>query len=120
MNQIVLMGIMVFAAFLGASGQIFLKRASDILELSIQSIVSNWWLYGFVICYGAAVVLQLIAYKAGGRVSIIYPVISLSYAFSAFLAWKFLGEAVSIYSVIGIVIILAGVSLIGYGASIGS
>lgn len=118
MNQIILMVLMVFAAFLGAGGQIFLKKATDTIQLTIQSILTTWPLYGFIFCYGTAVILQMVAYKAGGRVSIIYPVISLSYAFSAFLAWKYLGESVSVYSISGIIIILVGVSFIGYGASV--
>lgn len=111
MSQLLLMGVMVFAAFLGAVGQIFLKNASG-----QQTLITNWYLYGFVATYGIAVIIQTLVYRAGGKVSIIYPVIALSYVFASFLAWKFLGESISGWTIGGTAIIIIGVGMIGYGA----
>lgn len=41
----------------------------------------------------------------------------MSYGFSAILAWKFLGEAVSGWTIAGIITITFGVALIGWGAA---
>lgn len=117
MNQLVLMAAMVVAAAFGATGQIMLNKGSQILKISPIGILSNPYLYAFAFFYGMGVIINLGAYKLGGRVSIIYPVISLSYIFASFLAWKFLGETINGWTWLGTVIIVAGVGLIGYGAT---
>jgi len=117
-SQIALMAVMVLAAILGSVGQIFLSRGST-GNLTVFGLITNGYLWGFVATYGCAVIVQMFVYRAGGKVALIYPVISLSYIFAAFLAWKFLGEPVSAWTWAGAIIIVVGVSLIGYGASIG-
>ena len=116
MNQLVLMSVMVVAAVLGAGGQIMLKKATDILQLTPKGLLSNWYLWGFVVLYGLAVLINVGAYRFGGKVQLLYPVISLSYICAAFFAWKFLGESVSGWTWFGTVVIIFGVSIIGYGA----
>lgn len=115
MNPLILILIMAVAAMFGAAGQIMLKKGAE--SLTLTSIAANWPLAAFAALYGAAVLLNILAYRLGGRVSILYPVISLSYAFAAFLSWKFLGEHISIWTIIGTATIIIGVSIIGYGAT---
>ncbi len=115
MNQLPIMGLMIVAAFLGSIGQIALRKASDKLVLTFPALATNWWLYLFILTYGLAVIINIVGYKLGGRVAIIYPVIALSYIFSALLAWKYLGEQVNGWIILGSVTIILGVALIGYG-----
>jgi len=117
MNQLVIMGAMVVAAFFGACGQIMLNKGSKILELSLLALITNWYLWGFAFFYGLGVIINIAGYKFGGKVSVIYPVISLSYIFAAFLAWKFLGESINSWTWGGTVIIMLGVAVIGFGAT---
>lgn len=117
MNQLPIMAVMAFAAFLGAVGQIMLKLASDKALTSIKAILTNWPLYVFVLVYGAAVLINIWAYKVGGRTSIIYPTIALSYVFASFIAWKWLGESINGWVWFGTIIIIAGVGVIGYGST---
>lgn len=116
MNQIFLMLSMALAAVFGAGGQIMLKKATDIMQFSPIALATNKWLWGFAILYGLGVIINIGAYKLGGKVQLLYPMISLSYICAAFFAWKFLGEAVSGWTWAGSVVIVIGVSLIGYGA----
>lgn len=116
MNQMVLMAAMGFAAVLGAGGQIMLKKASDVLKLSPMALVTNWYLWGFALLYGIGVIINIGAYRLGGKVQLLYPMISLSYICAAFFAWKFLGETVSGWTWAGTAIIILGVSMIGYGS----
>jgi len=118
MNQLLLMGAMAIAAVLGAGGQIFLKKATDILQLTPKGLLLNGFLWGFILLYGLAVVINIIAYRLGGKVQLLYPVISLSYLCAAFFAWRFLGESVSAWTWAGSVVIVLGVSLIGIGATV--
>lgn len=106
------MGAMAFAALLGGGAQVMLKRGS-----ALPIALNNAWLWGFVACYGIAVIINLVAYRLGGHVGTLYPVVALSYAFALFFAWKFLGEPVTGLSIAGVICIIAGIGLIGWGAS---
>ena len=114
---IILIGAMGFASLLGAGGQIALNLASESFAPSVKGIILNGWLWAFALLYGVGVIINIYAYKLGGKVSILYPVISLSYIFAAILAWKFLGEPFNWFTVAGCCVIIAGVGLIGYGAN---
>jgi drug/metabolite transporter (DMT)-like permease len=118
MNQLIVMGAMAGAAFLGAIGQIMLRLASDKFRLSVSGLLANWPLYIFVATYGVAVLINIWAYKAGGKVAVIYPVIALSYIFAALIAWKFLGEPMTAWTWAGSIVIVAGVGMIGYGVTV--
>ena len=115
MNQLYLMLAMGFAAILGAGGQIFLKKATDVMQFTPVALATNWYLWGFALLYGVGVIINIGAYKLGGKVQLLYPMISLSYICAAFFAWKFLGETVGGWTWIGTTVIILGVSLIGYG-----
>ena len=107
--------VMAVAAILGSFGQILLKVVSG---TPFKSMLVDWRTYGFAACYGFAVLLNIVVYRAGMRIAVAYPMIALSYVFSAVLAWWLLGEQVNGWIVTGIVVIVVGVSLIGYGASL--
>lgn len=110
---------MIIAALTGSIGQIMLKLASEKFNLNnISGTLTNWPLYFFAMTYGIAVLINIWAYKAGGKVAIIYPVIALSYIFAALLAWKFLGEPITGWTIAGSLVIIFGVGLIGYGTTI--
>lgn len=105
-----LIGAMAFAALLGATGQILLKIGSG--KQLLQMIP---WLAGFATLYGVAVLINIWAYKAGGKVTFVYPLISLSYIFSAVFAWKFLGEPITWTMAGGIALIMLGITLVIVG-----
>jgi drug/metabolite transporter (DMT)-like permease len=112
MNQIIVVVAMAFAALLGAFGQYFMKKAS-----SVPLMQALGWLFLFAGCYGVGVIINYIVYRAGAKISIAYPIISLSYIFSAIIAWKFLGEQITGTSIAGMIVITLGVAMIGWGAA---
>lgn len=112
MNQGILMAAMAFAAVCGGLGQVMMKRASSV---SLMNAIP--FFAAFAGLYGAGVVINYLVYRAGGSVSILYPVISLSYVAAAIFAWKMLDEPVSRMTVAGIGVIIVGIGLIGFGAS---
>jgi drug/metabolite transporter (DMT)-like permease len=109
---------MIIAAILGSVGQIFLRMASVNMVLSVKGLLVNWPLYGFGLTYGSAVLLNIWAYRAGGKVSMVYSLVALSYIFTALLAWKLLDEPMNEWILIGSLVIIAGVGLMQYGASV--
>ena len=117
MNQLTIMGVMVIAAALGAIGQLMLRLSADKFQLTMTGLLMNWPLYVFVATYGIAVLINIWAYKAGGKVAVIYPVIALSYVFASLLAWKYVGEPLTGWTLTGTLIIIIGVGVIGYGVT---
>lgn len=103
---------MAFAALLGACGQLLLKTGSG--KPLMQMIP---WLIGFATVYGIAVLINLWAYRVGGKVTLLYPIISLSYIFTALLAWKILGEQLSAATIVGTIVVVIGVAIITLGAA---
>ena len=70
-------------------------------------------LAGFVF-YGAGALIMIIAYKFG-KLSILQPMLSLNYVLSILLAALVLHEAITLYKVIGVIIITCGVVMIAGG-----
>lgn len=114
MSQLIFVIAMAFAAVLGATGQLALKKVSDV-PLGLMPF--SWYTWLFILTYGAAVMINLAVYKFGAKIALTYPIIALSYGFAAILAWKFLGEAISGWTIAGIITITLGVALIGWGAA---
>jgi drug/metabolite transporter (DMT)-like permease len=111
MSPLVLMSAMVIAAACGGLGQVMMQRASAV------PLLQAWpFFIAFAGLYGVGVIINYGVYRLGGRVSVMYPIISLSYVAATFFAWKLLGEPVSGWSVAGICCIIVGVSLVGWGA----
>ena len=67
--------------------------------------------FGF---YGLGALIMLIAYKFGS-LSVIQPFLSLNYVLSIIFGYFFLNEVITLNKVIGILIIMIGVTLIAGG-----
>lgn len=64
--------------------------------------------------YGAGALIMIIAYKFG-KLSVLQPMLSLNYVLSIVLAALVLHEAVTLYKVIGVIVITCGVIMIAGG-----
>ncbi|WP_314113082.1 EamA family transporter [uncultured Solobacterium sp.] len=78
---------------------------------AMQGLV--FMLVGFVF-YGAGALIMIIAYKFG-KLSVLQPMLSLNYVLSILLAAFVLREAITLYKVIGVIIITCGVITIAGG-----
>lgn len=86
-------------------GQLLWKLSSD----------GNIWLllFGFGL-YGLGALVMLIAYKFGS-LSVIQPFLSLNYVLSIIFGYFFLNEVITLNKIIGIIVIMVGVTLIAGG-----
>jgi len=64
--------------------------------------------------YGAGALIMIVAYKFG-KLSVLQPMLSLNYVLSILLAVFVLHEAITLYKVIGVIIITCGVIMIAGG-----
>lgn len=95
--------LMLCSSCFTATGQLLwkLSNASDIPLV----------LAGFFV-YGLGALFMIIALKHGS-LSILHPMLSFGYALAVILGFLFLNEAVSLTKILGIMIIMFGVTLIG-------
>lgn len=97
--------LMVASSVLACGGQLLWKLAAD---GGLLKVVAGFALYAL----GALV--MLIAYRHG-ELSVLQPILGLSYVLSLLLGAVWLGEAVSWGRIIGVTLVVVGVALIAGG-----
>ncbi len=105
----------VFASILGAIGQVFFKIGSKafdggLLQIFIAFLTNKFLFFGLVL-YGISTLIYVTTLRHVS-LSIAYPTIATSYITVVFLSHFFLGESLSIYKILGSVIILIGVCVL--------
>ena len=107
--------VVVFAAIFGSFGPIFLKKGSKEFTLNITKILKNRYLILGLSIYAVSSIIFIIALK-GGEVSVLYPLVSITYICVSFLSVKYLNEKMDVYKWIGIALIVLGVAFVGIGS----
>jgi drug/metabolite transporter (DMT)-like permease len=113
-TQLWAVGLVFLAVIVGSFGPIFLKRSSKTFSLNPFKILKNYNLMIGVLFYAFGSVCFIPALK-GGELSVLYPIVSLSYIFVAIYSRILLKEKMNVYKLLGIMAILIGISLIGVG-----
>ena len=108
-------GLVVLASIVAALGPIYLKRGSKKFKLNIRALIKNYELIAGIAFYAASTVLFIPALK-GGELSVLYPLVSLTYIWVSFLSVKMLNEKMNKFKWLGILLIIIGVSFIGFGS----
>ena len=107
--------LVFFTTFLTSSAQILWKKGSANLTFDVLSIITNYYLIMGIVLYVIGGALIIIAFR-GGEVSVLYPIIATSYIWVSLLSAKFLGEVMNIFKWIGVLTIIGGIILIGFGS----
>jgi len=102
----------VLASGIGAFGAVLLKKGSGKFSSKIREIVKNRSILAGVILYGISSIIFVYALKSG-ELSILYPVVSTTYIWTALLSSRFLSEKINRFKWIGIALIILGVCIIG-------
>jgi uncharacterized membrane protein len=107
--------LVVCATVIGSFGPILLKKASAKKLSKLSSLMSNYHLFVGVSFYAVGTLLFIPALK-GGDLSVLYPLVSLTYIWVSILSVKFLGEKMNKFKWAGIGLIIVGVAFIGLGS----
>lgn len=99
------MVLIIISAVLTSTGQLFWK-------LGIHNFI--YICAGFLL-YGFGAVLMIISFKFG-EISVLHPMLSISYILSLILGNLVLGEAINTKKVIGIIFIICGTIFLGLSA----
>ena len=106
----------IFTTLLTSVGQILYKKGADALEFTIPGMLHNAPLLVGLVVYAVAGILIIISFR-GGEVSVLYPIIATSYIWVSFLSMYFLGESMNTWKWAGVITIVGGMAMIGYGSS---
>ncbi len=108
--------ILVFT-LLSAAAQVLLKFGTVELKLhpTLAGLLTNFPLIGGMALYAVGAALMVLALRHG-ELSVLYPLISLSYVWVAILSVLVLGEVMNPYKIGGICAIMAGVGVLGLGS----
>jgi multidrug transporter EmrE-like cation transporter len=97
----------------GAAAQILFKLGLGIMpQASPLAVLANRPLMTGLVLYGASTILLVLALREG-ELSLLYPVISLTYAWVTLLSIVLLDEKLDKLKAAGVVVIIAGVALLG-------
>ena len=116
-------GLVIFASIVGSIGPILLKKATAKLTREsftsipalLKSTLGNIQLVFGLGFYGASFIIYLFALK-GADLSVIFPLVSLSYVWVSFLSIRYLNERMTALKWSGVLLIVAGAILVGLGS----
>ncbi len=111
------MGLVFICTILGAAAQILIKKGVDHMDaLSLTQAVQNVPLIAGYFLYGINTLLLMLALR-DGELSMLYPIIALSYVWVTMLSSYFFKEEIKLPKIIGIMIVVGGVTILGKATS---
>jgi len=112
MTELWAIGLTLLSVCIGAMAPILLKKGAAEFKLHPIAILKNKNFIFGTFLYVAATIVYIPALR-GGELSVLFPIISLSYASVALLSVYFLNERMNWIKWAGIISVIVGVSLIG-------
>ena len=103
------MVLLVVATVIGSLGSLYLKKASD--KIGPKDWFRNFnFLFGGA-AFGLAMFIYLLVLREE-KVSIVYPIASMSYIWTSIFSVKYLGESMGRWKVAGLALIIMGIILL--------
>ena len=106
--------VLVFLCTLfGVGAQFLIKTSANSLDtLTLQTLLANYHLWGGLALYGISTGLLILALR-DGELSLLYPVISLTYVWVTILSVTVFNESMGIHKIVGVAVIVMGVGMLG-------
>ena len=101
---------------IGAAAQVFFKLGATAIArpTPVQILTNPSLLLGYAL-YGVSTMLLVLALRKG-QLSLLYPVIALTYVWVTLLSMMIFHETLNLYKAIGLAVIVAGVAVLGKDA----
>jgi uncharacterized membrane protein len=112
-QSMVLVGI---ASFVGSFGALYLKTGAAKLNLGLRYLILNGRLLLGVTLFATSSLAYVVALRQG-ELSVLYPLVSLGYIWTLLWSALFLKERVTRNKLFGLLLIVLGIVLIGFGKS---
>jgi drug/metabolite transporter (DMT)-like permease len=101
-------------SFIGSLGAVGLKAGAKHVEMNLRALLTNWKLALGLTLYLVSTVF-FVKGIAHGEISILFPLVSLGYIWTAIWSKLFFGEEFTRAKFFGLGLILAGCVLLGLG-----
>jgi drug/metabolite transporter (DMT)-like permease len=108
------MAWVLLGSFIGSFGAVLLKAGARHVKLNLVALLKNWRLAAGVGAYVLSSVFFVLGLR-NGELSILYPMVSLSYIWTVFWSKTFFGEKLTSAKFYALGLILFGVALLGMG-----
>jgi multidrug transporter EmrE-like cation transporter len=102
------------SSFIGSIGAAFLKSGAGRLQLSVQSLATNWRLATGVFAFLVSSVFYVMALDHG-ELSVLYPMVSLGYLWTMVWSRFIFHEPLTKFKFVGLGLILSGIVFLGMG-----
>jgi multidrug transporter EmrE-like cation transporter len=100
---------------LGAAAQMLMKIGlSHVSRPGLMGYITSVPLFGGYCLYGLNTVLMVFALR-DGELSILYPIIALTYVWVTILSVIFFHETLNLFKLVGIAVVVTGVAVMGRG-----
>jgi multidrug transporter EmrE-like cation transporter len=108
-------GLVFCCTILGAAAQVLMKTgANHMTQPGLIGMATNLPLMAGYCLYGFSTLLLVLALR-DGELSLLYPVIALTYVWVTVLSFAIFHDAVNPWKLTGIVLIVSGVAVLGKG-----
>lgn len=104
--------INLFAAIIGACGQYLYKVGAA--RLKDVPIYQNWQVILGMILFTLVMVLFIIAFRMGGRMSVVYPMYATTFLWGSLMGILIDKEPWNPIQLIGVVLVMVGISVVAY------
>ena len=106
--------LVLLCTLTGAAAQILMKLGMEHFEPNLWAIATNLRLMSGYALYGLNTLLLVLALR-DGELSMLYPIIALTYVWVTLLSYTLLNETPHLQKNLGIATIIAGVAVLGGG-----
>lgn len=108
-------GLVFLCTVFGCAAQYLIKTSANAMtEITVPGLLTNLPLWAGLALYGISTGLLILALR-DGELSLLYPVISLTYVWVTVISVLVFHESLNPFKVAGVVIICLGVALLGVG-----
>ncbi len=105
--------LLVFACtILGSAAQLLIKTGMSHFSPHLSALLTNLPLIAGYTLYGINTLMMVLALK-NGEMSLLYPIIALTYVWTTLLSYTLLKEPSNMYKDVGILTIVLGVAVMG-------
>jgi len=106
---------MLVASILGAAGQYLYKAGTDRAPGEGVSYLASPWILAGMACYIGVMFLFTQAFKAGGTVTVLYPIYATTFIWAAVLGLVLFGQPIRAVHILGMGLLVSGIYLMGVG-----
>ena len=114
-TPVLAMVCMLVASVFGAAGQYFYKTGADRSEAGPLAMLLSPWILAGMGCYIAVMLLFTQAFKAGGTVTVLYPIYATTFIWAAVIGQVIYGQPIRPVHIAGMIFLIGGVYLMGVG-----